>query len=74
MIKMTFKSIEGGLLMLEVLREGDFKNLDMEREVAITNYELKQNIEKLLSKRKDKAAAMEKIKSIFAKYNAAIPE
>ena len=43
MIKMTFKNIEGGLLMLEVLREGDFKNLDMEREVAITNYELKQN-------------------------------
>ena len=57
---MTFKNIEGGLLMLEVLREGDFKNLDMEREVAITNYELKQDIEKLLSKRKDKVTAMEK--------------
>ena len=71
---MTFKNIEGGLLMLEVLREGDFKNLDMEREVAITNYELKQNIEKLLSKRKDKVTAMEKIKSIFEKYNAVIPE
>ena len=75
---MTFKSIEGSLIMLEVIaeneKEGKMKNINFEEERRYTLYTLREDIQKLIQKRKDKNAATEKIIILLKKYNANIEE
>ena len=75
---MTFKNIEGCLIMLEVIaeneKEGKMKNINFEEERKYTMFVLREGVQKLINKRNDKNLAKEKIINLLKKYNVNIEE